>query len=353
MKITRVLAAQEDMELARPYRVAFKTFTHATNIIVRIDTDQGIFGLGAAAPEEFVTGENLEACKDALATLQWLEGSRDPDFRVLRTQAKEKMNKTPAARAAVDMALYDIEAKIKGIPLVKMLGQCHTALPTSITIGIKSVPEILNDAEEYLSRGFTAIKLKLGTTVDEDIERTARLRDKVGKDIRIRVDHNQGYNRKQLLEYFQRSKGLNVEFYEQPLPAKDIEGMRSCSDKIKDYLMADESLVTEEDADKLLAPPPACHLFNIKLMKCGGPSSGLEIAKKAGSRGIGVMWGCMDESRISISAALAAAFASPATKYLDLDGSLDLKRDVVRGGFTLKDGVMRLTDAPGIGVELI
>ena len=69
--------------------------------------------------------------------------------------------------------------------------------------------------------------------------------------------------------------------------------------------------------------------------------------------GIGLMWGCMDESRISIAAALAAAFAAPATRYIDLDGSLDLKRDVVRGGFILQDGMMRLTDAPGIGVELL
>ena len=65
------------------------------------------------------------------------------------------------------------------------------------------------------------------------------------------------------------------------------------------------------------------------------------------------MWGCMDESRISIAAALHAAFASPATRYLDLDGSLDLARDVVDGGFTLEAGVMSTTDVPGLGVRLL
>ncbi len=63
------------------------------------------------------------------------------------------------------------------------------------------------------------------------------------------------------------------------------------------------------------------------------------------------MWGCMDESIISISAALHAALASPATRYLDLDGSLDLARDLVSGGFVIEDGVMRTVDAPGLGVK--
>ncbi len=85
-------------------------------------------------------------------------------------------------------------------------------------------------------------------------------------------------------------------------------------------------------------------------MKCGGVWPALRIAAIAETAGVSLMWGCMDESRISIAAALHAAFASPATRYLDLDGSLDLARDVVSGGFTLEDGVMRTTGASGLGV---
>ena len=65
------------------------------------------------------------------------------------------------------------------------------------------------------------------------------------------------------------------------------------------------------------------------------------------------MWGCMDESRISIAAALHAALASPATRYLDLDGSFDLERDVVSGGFTVQDGILRTLNAPGLGVSVL
>jgi L-alanine-DL-glutamate epimerase-like enolase superfamily enzyme len=95
----------------------------------------------------------------------------------------------------------------------------------------------------------------------------------------------------------------------------------------------------------------ACGIFNIKLMKCGGVRPALRIATIAEIAGIELMWGCMDESIISISAALHAALASPATRYLDLDGSLDLARDVVSGGFVLQDGFLSTSDAPGLGVK--
>src|SRR6185312_1659611 len=97
------------------------------------------------------------------------------------------------------------------------------------------------------------------------------------------------------------------------------------------------------EALKLLEPTPCCGIFNIKLMKCGGIIPAQAIAKIAHDANIAVMWGCNDESIISISAALHTAFASPATRYLDLDGSLDLKQDVVKGGFVIEKGMMRIT----------
>jgi L-alanine-DL-glutamate epimerase-like enolase superfamily enzyme len=121
---------------------------------------------------------------------------------------------------------------------------------------------------------------------------------------------------------------------------------------MRQQVAADESLCTEQDASILAAPPSAVGIFNIKLMKCGGIHAALRIARVAQSAGVALMWGCMDESIISISAALHAAFACPSTKYLDLDGSLDLARDVVEGGFVLEDGLMSISDKPGLGVEL-
>jgi L-alanine-DL-glutamate epimerase-like enolase superfamily enzyme len=100
-------------------------------------------------------------------------------------------------------------------------------------------------------------------------------------------------------------------------------------------------------------PPRAVGIFNIKLMKCGGIGQALQIANIGLQEGLDLFWGCNDESIISITAGLHVAFACSNTKYIDLDGSLDLAKDVVKGGFILEDGIMRCSDKPGLGVERI
>ncbi len=149
-----------------------------------------------------------------------------------------------------------------------------------------------------------------------------------------------------------KTRSLGIEFLEQPMKADDVEGMRSLPENVKSLVAADESLLTDRDALSLVSPSKACGIFNIKLMKCGGISPALRIATVAELADVKLMWGCMDESRISITAALHAALACPSTRYLDLDGSLDLGRDVVDGGFVLEDGFMSTCSAPGLGVSL-
>jgi L-alanine-DL-glutamate epimerase-like enolase superfamily enzyme len=116
---------------------------------------------------------------------------------------------------------------------------------------------------------------------------------------------------------------------------------------------ADESLLRPGSTLDLLSLPRPFGIFNIKLMKCGGIAPGMEIACMAGHAGIDLMWGCMDESIVSIAGALHAALACRATKYLDLDGSLDLARDIVTGGFIMENGWLKTTARPGLGVKRI
>jgi L-Ala-D/L-Glu epimerase len=355
VKIVSAASRVETLGLTRPYTIAFRRVESVENAIVRLETDSGIVGLGAASPEPRVTGETMEACRSALARerIEWLAGRDASDREPILRELEGRMAATPAARAAVDMALHDLAAQERGVPLVEMLGRAHEALPTSITIGIKPLEETLAEAGEYLSRGFRVLKVKIGLDLDEDLDRLARLRERVGDGIGIRADANQGYSVEGVLRFFRATAALDLEFVEQPFPADSIEAMRALPEKIRERIAADESLLTEEDARALAAPPRACGIFNIKLMKCGGIAPARRIAAVAESAGIRLMWGCMDESRISITAALHAALSCRATRYLDLDGSLDLARDVVRGGFLLEDGVMRTTSGPGLGIETI
>lgn len=355
MKIKNIKVWSADLGNTKPYTIAFKTVDEVRNAFVEITLDNGITGLGSGNPSEYVVGENLTQTLEALQekNLEFLVGRDIREMKQLTYEAWQKFPKNPAARAAIDIALYDAFTKFLNVPLVKYLGQKIQSMPTSNTIGIKNVTETLKESGEYLKQGFKAIKVKLGKDLAEDIERMVKMREKFGYNYAIRIDANQGYDSQQTIEFYQKTKHLKIELIEQPLPAKAIQEMKALPDNVREVIAADESLITPKDALELVKPPRACGIFNIKLMKCGGVTQGLKIADIAFQEGIDLFWGCNDESIISITAALHAAFACANTKYIDLDGSLDLGKDVVKGGFILKDGMMHCSDKPGLGVELI
>jgi len=354
MKIEEILTWKETIELTRPYAISSRSMSAVDLFFVRIMTDTGHEGLGAGSPAEEVTGESPDSTAAALEEMEsgLLIGEDPRHLGTLCRRLREELGATPAAHAALDIALYDLFCRIVEVPLVELLGRSHTSLPTSITIGIKSVEESLAEAEEYLARGFRSLKVKVGRSIDEEIEMLHRLRDRVGKDIQIRVDANQGYDLEETKRLWREQGRLHLELIEQPLSAETLTELRTLPEDLRRLVAADESLHEASDAARLAQPPAVCGILNIKLMKCGGVSPALAIGQVAAATGLHLMWGCMDESVISISAALHAAFACPQTRYLDLDGSLDLARDPAKGGFTLKDGELRTLDKPGLGVTL-
>ena len=355
MKILKASYWNEKLALTRPYTIAYERIESVENLFVHLQAEDGSVGLGVASPAAEVTGECVQTCRQALADhLETLLIGIDLRHlkKVLRN-IENAMPKAPAARAAIDMVLHDLWAKHLDQPLVELLGRVHRSLPTSITIGIGSVEASLEEADEYKSRGFRILKVKIGRSLEEDVERLHRIRQNIGRDIIIRVDANQGYSVDQFKNFLKQTAPLDLEFIEQPLKAGDLDGMRLLPAAVREKVVADESLLNTRDAITCLGAPRPFGIYNIKLMKCGGIAPGLQIAEIADLAGIDLMWGCMDESIVGIAAALHAALASPATRYLDLDGHLDLARDLVTGGFVLKDGQLSLTDNPGLGVELL
>lgn len=335
MKLDAYETWTERVPLTRPYTIAYERVEAVELHFVRLVRGKHV-GLGCASPIHEVTGESFEASRRTLEAFP----------------ASEIPASCPAARAAIDMAALDLAAREAGKALVAFLGGVPRALPTSITIGIKdTLAEVLAEAEEYAGRGFRILKVKIGHDLCSDLERLRKLHECFGRRMRIRVDANQGYALAELRSLLALVDELGFEFIEQPMkPARDAD-LDGLAPRERARLALDESLLSPADAERLAASK-RCGIFNIKLMKCGGITPALEIARTAETNGLALMWGCSDESRISIAAALHAAFTSLATKYLDLDGHLDLARDPARGGFTLEDGLLRLTDAPGLGVEL-
>lgn len=355
--IVETRAWQEAVPLSRPYSIAGRRIEAVELFFVELRDEAGRIGHGSAAPVEAVTGESAEACAAALGAggdgLAWLVGE---DPRGIGRLVRATVEATPgasAARAAIDMALWDLFARRLDVPLVDVFGRRRREpLPTSITVGIQSTEAALEDAREYLDRGFRCLKVKIGDAWAEDIERLERLRDLVGPDVAIRVDANEGYGPAELIRLAALVERLDLELVEQPLPrGEEARVEPPLPAELGAKIAADESCHDATDA-LALAKADACGIFNIKLMKCGGPTGARAIADIAEAARLDLMWGCMDESVVSIAAALHTAYASPRTRYLDLDGSFDLARDPALGGFTLDEaGRLHLADGPGLGVR--
>ncbi len=175
----------EHFPLTRPYAISYRYLDSVENIIVKVHTDRGLVGWGAASPGAYVTGETVESAKKALDELSpsFLEGYSINNFFKIVKFVAEKLAGFPGARAALEMALYDLFAQYHQLPLVDLLGREHKELPTSITIGIKSLNETLEEAKEYLERKFKIIKLKLGRNLEEDLEKVFMLKEFIGEKI--------------------------------------------------------------------------------------------------------------------------------------------------------------------------
>lgn len=353
MKIASIRVHKKNLELTRPYTIAYKTVSSVESCFVEVEASNGMVGRGAANPSQQVVGTNVDDCIAALheEALDRVIGQDLRAFRSLCEHIYELFPEHAGARAALDIALHDLWGQYLGIPVARFYGQQHDRLPTSITIGIKGVAETLEEAEEYFGRGFRYLKVKLGQSLEEDLERLVRLRERFADKVHLRVDANQGYTLEQTRHFHQATQSLNLELVEQPIPRAETEQMRQLAAPIREDIAADESLVDVNDAFHLVASPQACGIFNIKLMKCGGMYQALRIAEVARLADISLMWGCNDESIISITAALHAALSCAHTRFLDLDGSLDLAQDVVKGGFQLENGYLSLLDRPGLGLE--
>ena len=355
MKIKKIRAYLVDLGLKKSYTIAYKVTKSAVNVFLEIELENGLTGYGSAAASEFVFGEKLE---DTIANLEsetvqkWV-GRDIRNFRSIIYESTLLFPKHSATRTAIDIALHDAFGKYLGIPVVDFYGRKYKNLPTSITIGISGVEETLQEAREYKDKGFKILKIKIGLHLEEDIERIVKLRETFGTYFRIRVDGNQGYDSAQTIAFVKATNSLGIELMEQPMKVGTESEMRTLPADVRGIIACDESLKNASSAILLATDPRACGIFNIKLMKCGGLLGAFDIATIAQASEIELFWGCYDESIVSISAALHAAFACPSTRYLDLDGSLELAEDIVTGGFTLVDGELSTLNLPGFGFTKI
>lgn len=351
MKLTAVKVEKHDMKLKAPWAIAGHVHESIENIFIEITDENGMTGIGSCAPADD-SPENLNHYFKTLNN--YVKTLIDQDLEINPATYDKLISDLPGhpeLRTAVDIAFHDLYAKTQGLPLLRLLGPEYESFKTSITIGVESLEQTVETAQSHMDKGFTILKIKIGECVEEDIEKVKTLFKLSPENIQIRVDANRGYSKTQLIQFYEHTQDLGLELIEQPLEPENNHEMLYFPEDIRRICVADESIKSYEDAVHLVKNEKPFGVFNIKLMKCGGIHQALRIAKLAESEGIDLMWGCFDESKVSISAALHAALSSKNTKYIDLDGFFDLGWDLVSGGYICESGIMRTNDKSGIGVQ--
>jgi L-alanine-DL-glutamate epimerase-like enolase superfamily enzyme len=325
------------MELrARPVTLTLaETFTISrgsedTAEVVEVEVRHGdVSGFGEAAPIERYD----ESAASALAWLEQVELGADPF-------ALEELELPPgeqAARAAVDAALYDLQGKLTGLPVYKLLGLRREGPPTSWTVWLGDPDDMARRAERAATRGFKRLKLKLGGRDGLDAERVAAVRGVT--ELPLQCDVNEAWSLEEALDYLPR---LDLEYCEQPLVAGDPGGP-----ELK--RLSPVPIYVDEDCHTL-ADVAACaeraHGINIKLAKSGGIREAVRMVNAARALELGVMLGCMVESGLGIA---AGAHVASLMDHVDLDGNLLLREDPWPG-ISFTDGVQLPSDRPGLGV---
>jgi L-alanine-DL-glutamate epimerase-like enolase superfamily enzyme len=257
------------------------------------------------------------------------------------------------AKCAIDIAAHDLVAKSKNSPLYSMLGgKKRDRIPLAFTIGLVSPEEAAERAVEYVSRGATTIKIKIGVHTAKDFSRVEAVRKAVGGDLSLRVDCNQGYSFEQALEVLPRLEALGLEWIEQPLASWDLEGMARLCSELETPVAADESVYTIYDAKRVVSMRSA-DVINVKLPKCGGLYRARGIASYCLGKGVPCfLGGCIETTPGTAAQAHFYVSTENVISAAEMEGPWRYKDDIVRERLGLEKGSIILPHGPGLGVEI-
>ena len=354
MKITQIRLGKLSVPLRTPFKTALRTVDRVEDIVVELHTDTGAVGYGEAPPTGPITGDTTGGIVGGILELiaPALLGQEVDDFETVTALVQKAGVHNTSAKAAVDMALWDLYGQLHQIPVHKLLGGARRTLVTDLTISVNPPEQMARDAREAVARGYDCLKVKVGADPTLDTARLAAVRKAVGRDVCIRIDANQAWTPRQAVRILNemQDKGLELELVEQPVPAGDLEGLAYVTRHSWVPVMADESVFSPADALRIFQSRAADYI-NIKLMKCGGLTSALRIAAAAEIYGVECMIGCMLEAKIAVNAAVELACARSIITRVDLDGPVLCSADPVEGGARFDERNITVSDAPGMGIQ--
>jgi L-alanine-DL-glutamate epimerase-like enolase superfamily enzyme len=340
--------------LKEPFVISLGAFHHADNVVVVIRTDSGLAGFGECSPFRSINGESMDTCMVVGRYLaEGLLGQDPENIEACVARLDRIIYANSSVKSAFDMALYDIASQNAGLPLYAFLGgRNDKVLVTDYTVSLGDKHKMVRDALLVRENGFQVIKVKLGESGYQDVERIRLIREAVGYDIPLRIDANQGWDTETAIAALIAMETFNIQHCEEPIPRWNYMELAGIRKRSPIPIMADESCGDHHDAKRLI-DLAACDLLNVKLGKSAGIFNALKIIKLAEQAGVKIQVGGFLESRLAFTAAAHLALASDNIIHCDFDTPLMFTEDPVCGGISYSNkGVVTLPDTIGLGAHI-
>jgi len=357
MKITDISFAMLKVPLKTPFKTALRSVNNIEDVIVIVKTDTGHTGYGEAPATSAITGDTHGSIIEAIRVVMTprLIGKDISNLNEVTHIIQSSMVKNYSAKAAIEIAVYDLFAQLYSAPLYKILGGGEPTLSTDITISVDYIDKMVEDSKKAVELGFDTLKIKVGKDIGLDLERVKAIYSAVKDTALLRLDANQGWTAKEAVFALRslEDSGVKLELVEQPVRADDLDGMKYITESVQTPVMADESTFGPKEVIELIKMR-AADIINIKLMKTGGISNAIKIADIAATYDIECMIGCMLESSVSVAAAahFAVSKSNVITK-VDLDGPSLCEYNPVVCGVNFNNAEITISDVPGLGVKSI
>jgi L-alanine-DL-glutamate epimerase-like enolase superfamily enzyme len=352
MEIERIAITQFDVPLEEPFVTALRPVPKLERVLVEIETDGGLVGVGEAAPGPLVTGETQDGIADVIETMlgPGLVGEDPLRIERLVRRFPKLAGEAPTAKAALDIALHDLKAKAADMPLYRLLGgdAPEPVLDVPAILSLKSPDEMVADVTEAVERGYRNVKIKLGDDPGTDVRRVRAVAEAVPDDVHLKADANQGWPDAKTALRVLRECGDYLDAIEQPLAASDVKGLVAVRERSLVPVMPDESVWDATDALSLVRRG-AGDRYNIKLMKAGGLWEAERLNTVAAVNHCPTQLGSMVEGHVGTAAGAHFVLAHGNVTgndlvgpFLTTTGITDLELDEPRIE----------VDGPGLGVSI-
>ena len=352
MKVDRIGITLFDVPLEEPFVTALRPVPKLERVLVEVETDEGLVGVGEAAPGPLVTGETQTGIADVIETMlaPGLVGEDPLRTERLVTKLDDLAGEAPTAKAAIDVALYDLKARAADMPLYRLLGgdAADPMVEVPAILSLKPPDEMVEDVTAAVERGYREVKIKLGDDPETDVRRVRAVADAVPDDVHLKADANQGWSDAKTALRVLRECGEQLDVIEQPLVASDVEGLVAVRDRSPVPVMPDESVWDATDALSLVRRG-AGDLYNIKLMKSGGLHEAGRLNAVAAANHCPTQLGSMVEGHVGTAAGAHFVLAHGNVVGNDLVGPFLTTTGIT--DLSLDEPRIEL-DGPGLGVTV-